>query len=248
MKKLIIVQARMTSARLPGKVMKIVCGKPLLEHFINRLKRVKYADQIVIATTINDIDNQIVDLCKKLDISYYRGSEEDVLGRYYEAAVEYGGDIIIRITSDCPVIDPEVVDSLINFYTSNIEKYDYVSNTLKRTYPQGMDSEIISFDILKEAHLNAYDPFDREHVTPFIKSSSPRYSLKNIEYKTNLSHYRLTVDTSEDLELIKKIFKELYFRNPEFKMEDILTVLKANSEWQSINSHVINKSQRCHQD
>ena len=248
MRKLIIAQARMTSTRLPGKVMKIVCGKPLLEHFINRLKRVKSADQIVIATTINDIDNQIVDLCKKLDISYYRGSEEDVLGRYYEAAVEYGGDIIIRITSDCPVIDPEVVDSLINFYTNNIEKYDYVSNTLKRTYPQGMDSEIISFDTLKEAHFNAYDPFDREHVTPFIKSSSSRYSLKNIEYKTNLSHYRLTVDTSEDLELIKRIFKELYFRNPEFKMEDILTVLKANSEWQSINSHVINKSQRCHQD
>ena len=248
MRKLIIAQARMTSTRLPGKVMKIVCGKPLLEHFINRLKRVKSADQIVIATTINDIDNQIVDLCKKLDISYYRGSEEDVLGRYYEAAVEYGGDIIIRITSDCPVIDPEVVDYLINFYTNNIEKYDYVSNTLKRTYPQGMDSEIISFDTLKEAHFNAYDPFDREHVTPFIKSSSSRYSLKNIEYKTNLSHYRLTVDTSEDLELIKRIFKELYFRNPEFKMEDILTVLKANSEWQSINSHVINKSQRCHQD
>ena len=147
MRKLIIVQARMTSTRLPGKVMKIVCGKPLLEHFINRLKRVKYADQIVIATTVNDTDNIIVNLCKKLDTLYYRGSEEDVLGRYYEAAVEYGGDIIIRITSDCPVIDPEVVDSLINFYTNNIEKYDYVSNTLKRTYPQGMDSDRIRHQI-----------------------------------------------------------------------------------------------------
>jgi len=140
-----IVQARMGSNRLPGKVMKIVCGKPLLEHLINRLKRVKCADQIVIATTVNETEDIIVELCKKLDISYYRGSEEDVLGRYYEAAVEYGGDIIIRITSDCPVIDPEVIDSLINFYTDNIDKYDYVSNTLKRTYPLGMDSEIILF-------------------------------------------------------------------------------------------------------
>jgi spore coat polysaccharide biosynthesis protein SpsF len=234
-----------TSTRLPGKVMKIVCGKPLLEHFINRLKRVKSADQIVIATTINDIDNQIVDLCKKLDISYYRGSEEDVLGRYYEAAVEYGGDIIIRITSDCPVIDPEVVDSLINFYTNNIEKYDYVSNTLKRTYPQGMDSEIISFDILKEAHLNAYDPFDREHVTPFIRSRPSRYCLHNIEHSTNLSNYRLTVDTSEDLDLVKKIFKELFFTNHKFTMRDILSVMEANPDWIKINSHVKHKESPC---
>jgi spore coat polysaccharide biosynthesis protein SpsF len=127
---------------------------------------------------------------------------------------------------------------LINFYTNNIEKYDYVSNTLKRTYPQGMDSEIISFDTLKEAHFNAYDPFDREHVTPFIIRRPSRYRLHNIEHSTNLSHYRLTIDTSEDLDLVKKIFKELFFTNPEFKMKDILTVLEVNSEWLSINSHV----------
>ena len=245
MRKLIIAQARMASTRLPGKVMKIVCGKPLLEHFINRLKRVKSADQIVIATTVNETEDIIVDLCKKLDISYYRGSEEDVLGRYYEAAVEYGGDIIIRITSDCPVIDPEVVDYLINFYTNNIEKYDYVSNTLKRTYPQGMDSEIISFDILKEAHLNAYDPFDREHVTPFFISRPSRYRLHNIEHSTNLSHYRLTIDTSEDLDLVKKIFKELFFTNHKFTMRDILSVMEANPDWIKINSHVKHKESPC---
>ena len=241
MRKLIIAQARMTSTRLPGKVMKIVCGKPLLEHFINRLKRVKYADQIVIATTINDIDNQIVDLCKKLDISYYRGSEEDVLGRYYEAAVEYGGDIIIRITSDCPVIDPEVVDSLINFYTNNIEKYDYVSNTLKRTYPQGMDSEIISFDTLKEAHFNAYDPFDREHVTPFIKMRPQQFRLYNILYWTDMSRYRWTLDTPEDLELISKIFDALFYQNPSFSLKDMLDQMERTPEWETINAHVETK-------
>ncbi len=238
MRKLIIAQARMTSTRLPGKVMKIVCGKPLLEHFINRLKRVKSADQIVIATTINDIDNQIVDLCKKLDISYYRGSEEDVLGRYYEAAVEYGGDIIIRITSDCPVIDPEVVDYLINFYTNNIEKYDYVSNTLKRTYPLGMDSEIISFDTLKEAHFNAYDPFDREHVSPFIKMRPQQFRLYNILYKADMSRYRWTLDTPEDLELISKIFDALFYQNPSISLKDMLDQMERMPEWETINAHV----------
>ena len=240
MKKVVIVQARMTSTRLPGKVMKIVCDKPLLEHLINRLRRVKYADQVVIATTVNDTDNQIVNLCKELGTLYYRGSEEDVLGRYYEAAVEYGGDIIIRITSDCPVIDPEVVDSLINFYTNNIEKYDYVSNTLKRTYPRGMDVEVFPFSILKEAHEEAKKEREREHVTPFIVYNPMRYRLSNIEYSENFSHYRWTVDTSEDFHLITKILNALYNEKPEFTMKDIVSVMKSNPEWISINADVSN--------
>ena len=238
MRKLIIVQARMTSTRLPGKVMKIVCGKPLLEHLINRLKRVKCADQIVIATTVNETEDIIVELCKKLDISYYRGSEEDVLGRYYEAAVEYGGDVIIRITSDCPVIDPDVVSYLIDFYMRNLKKYDYVTNTLKRTYPRGMDAEIVSFKALKEAHFNAYDPFDREHVTLFIRNRPTQYRRHNIKYSSDLSRYRLTVDTSEDMELIRRIFESLYVENPEFTMKDILSKMAANPEWEYINAHV----------
>ena len=238
MRKLIIVQARMTSTRLPGKVMKIVCGKPLLAHLINRLKRVKCADQIVIATTVNESEDIIVDLCKKLDISYFRGSEEDVLGRYYETAVKYEGDVIIRITSDCPVIDPDVVDYLIDFYMKNLKKYDYVTNTLKRTYPRGMDTEIVSFKALKEAHFNAYDPLDREHVTLFIRNRPTQYRLHNIKYSSDLSRYRLTVDTSEDMELIRRIFEALYVENPEFSMKDILSKMAANPDWIKINSHV----------
>ena len=242
MKKLIIVQARMTSTRLPGKVMEIVCDKPLLEHLINRLKTIRSADQIVIATTVNETDNQIVSLCKKLDTLYYRGSEEDVLGRYYEAAVEYGGDVIIRITSDCPVIDPDVVDYLIDFYMKNLKKYDYVTNTLKRTYPRGMDTEIVSFKALKEAHFNAYDPLDREHVTPFIRNRPTQYHLHNIKYSSDLSHYRLTVDTSEDMELIRRIFESLYVENPEFTMKDIVSKIVANPEWEYINAHIHQKT------
>ena len=242
MRKLIIVQARMTSTRLPGKVMKIVCGKPLLEHLINRLKRVKCADQIVIATTVNESEDIIVDLCKKLDISYFRGSEEDVLGRYYETAVKYEGDVIIRITSDCPVIDPDVVDYLIDFYMKNLKKYDYVTNTLKRTYPRGMDVEIFSFSILKEAYERAKREEEREHVTTFIRNRSTQYRLHNIKHSSDFSHYRLTVDTSEDLELIRRIFESLYVENPEFTMKDILSKMAANSEWEYINAHIHQKT------
>ena len=241
MKKLIIVQARMTSTRLPGKVMEVVCGKPLLEHIIDRLKRVKYADRIVIATTVNETDDIIVELCEKLDISYYRGSEEDVLGRYYETAVEYGGDIIIRITSDCPVIDPDVVDSLINFYIKNIKLYDYVSNTMKRTYPMGMDVEVFSFRLLNEAYANAYDPFDREHVTPFIKMRPQQFRLYNILYWTDMSRYRWTLDTPEDLELISKIFDALFYQNPSFSLKDMLDQMERTPEWETINAHVETK-------
>ena len=241
MKKLIIVQARMTSTRLPGKVMEIVCDKPLLEHLINRLKTIRSADQIVIATTVNETDNQIVSLCKKLDTLYYRGSEEDVLGRYYEAAVEYGGEVIIRITSDCPVIDPEVVDYLISFFTNNIGKYDYVSNTLERSYPRGMDAEIVSFKALKEAHFNAYDPFDREHVTPFIKKRPQQFRLYNILYKADMSRFRLTIDTSEDMELISKIFESLYYQNTFFSLKDMLDQMERTPKWETINAHVETK-------
>ena len=238
MRKLIIVQARMTSTRLPGKVMKIVCDKPLLEHLIDRLKRVKYADQIVIATTVNETDDQIVALCKKLDISCFRGSEEDVLGRYYEAAVEYGGDVIIRITSDCPLIDPHIVDQVIAYYVDNKDNVDYVSNCLNRTYPKGMGVEVFPSSILKEAYEEAKEAHDREHVTPFIKNRSSRYRLGDIEHSTDLSHYRLTVDTPEDMELIRRIFESLYYQNPLFSLKDMLDQMERTPEWETINTHV----------
>ena len=238
MRKLIIVQARMGSSRLPGKVLKEVCGKTLLEHLIVRLKRVKQADKIVIATTIKEEDIPIVAMCKKLDVPFYRGSEEDVLSRYYEAALQYKGDLIVRVTSDCPLIDPCIIDSVVSFYINNQDKVDYVSNCLNRTYPRGMDVEVFSFSILKEAHEEAKENHEREHVTPFIISRPSRYRLHNIEHSTNLSHYRLTIDTSEDLDLVKKIFKELFFTNHKFTMRDILSVMEANPDWIKINSHV----------
>ncbi|NLX01599.1 MAG: NTP transferase domain-containing protein, partial [Syntrophomonadaceae bacterium] len=168
MKTVIIDQARMTSTRLPGKVMKEVLGKPLLEYQIERLKRTNEADELVIATTTNNTDQPIVEICKRLGVAYYRGSEEDVLSRYYEAATKFGADVVVRVTSDCPLIDPTVVDKVIKHYKDNWDKYDYVSNTLTRTYPRGMDTEVFSYKVLQEVYYNAQEQPEREHVTPYI--------------------------------------------------------------------------------
>lgn len=240
MKTVIIVQARMTSTRLPGKVLKTVLGKTLLEYQIERLQRVKLADQIVIATTTNNTDQPIIDLCQRLSIPYYRGSEEDVLSRYYEAATLYKTDTVVRLTSDCPLIDPTVIDEVINYYNEN--KCDYVSNTLDRTYPRGMDTEVFSYKVLKEAFDNAIELPEREHVTPFIYRRPEQYCLGSVKLITNQSQYRWTVDTLEDFELIEKILSTLYPTNPEFSMQDCLELLQRHPKWERINSHIEQKA------
>ena len=241
MKVVIINQARMTSTRLPKKVMKEVLGKPLLEYQIERLQRVKLADQIVVATTINDTDQLIIDLCDRLSISSYRGSEDDVLARYHGAAIEYQADVVVRVTSDCPVIDPQVIDQVIQFYIDAYPKYDYVSNCLGRTYPRGMDTEVFSFKSLDEAFHQATTQPDREHVTPFINLQPNKYNLGQVSYFENHSDYRWTVDTLEDFELIKRIIESLYPFKPEFSLQDCLELLSQNPEWKMINQHIEQK-------
>lgn len=241
MKTTIVIQARMTSTRLPGKVLKEVLGKPLLEYQIERLRRVKSADEIVIATTINETDQPILDLCNKLSVPYYRGPEDDVLARYYGAAKQYKADIVVRITSDCPLIDPVVVERVIMFFKNHYPKYDYVSNCLERTYPRGMDTEVFSFQALSEAFFEAKARPDREHVTPFIYMRPGRYRLANVHYEKNYSYYRWTVDTPEDFELIQKIITTLYPIKPCFNLHDCLELLRKNPAWMKINSHIEQK-------
>ncbi|MDK2801331.1 MAG: spore coat polysaccharide biosynthesis protein SpsF [Clostridiales bacterium] len=243
MKTVIINQARMTSTRLPGKVLKEVMGKPLLEYQIERLKRTKEADEIVIATTINIEDEPIVELCKEHDIPFYRGSEEDVLSRYYEAAVLRGAEIIVRVTSDCPIIDPRVIDKVIKTYKENTDKYDYVSNTLERTYPRGMDTEVFSFRALEEAHLNAQMLQEREHVTLYIHKRPEKFRLGSVKYIRDASRFRWTVDTEEDFILISEIIKELYPSNPFFTLEDCLELVRRKPELTEINKHIRQKGE-----
>jgi len=241
MKTVIITQARMTSTRLPGKVMKKVLGKPLLEYHIERLKRVRTADEIIVATTNNDIDDVIVTLARKLNVCYYRGSEEDVLLRYYEAAKEAKADVVVRVTSDCPLIDPEIVDMSIRFYLDNVERYDYVSNTIKRTYPRGMDTEVFDVCVLNDVHERVKSPVDREHVTRYIYTHPEQYRLGYILHEEDLSNHRWTVDTDEDFRLIRKIIEELYPEKPCFSMKDCLALLQKYPEWVQINSNVRQK-------
>jgi spore coat polysaccharide biosynthesis protein SpsF len=236
-----IIQARMNSSRLPGKILYKVLDKALLSLQIERVKKVSLIDEIVIATTINSCDEPIVELCQKLDVACYRGSELDVLKRYYEAASAFKANAIVRLTSDCPVIDPFTVDRVIAHYLFHSAHVDYVSNILNRSYPRGMDTEIFSMEALRIANYETTLMHDREHVTPYIYTHPERFRLESVEYLSNESHHRWTVDTMEDFQLIAKIIESLYPSNPSFTLEDMLTLLQKHPEWSEINAFVQQK-------
>lgn len=237
----VIVQARMSSTRLPGKTLKEVSGKPLLSLLLERIKRAKSPHQILVATTTNPDDQKIVDLCSKEEIAVFRGSESDVLERYKETAERYQADVIVRITADCPLIDPDVIDLVIDTYLDHYPEYDYVSNTLEKTYPRGLDVEVFSKRVLDEIAKEAKAPQDRQHVTLYIYSHPEKYRLKNVARDQDTSNYRLTVDTSEDFELIRRIIETLYPKKPHFTLEDVLQLLDEHPDWPKINAHIQQK-------
>lgn len=242
MKKVVaIIQARMGSTRLLGKVMLKLCGKTVLAHDIERIKQSSLIDEIVIATTILEDDDIIEKEALKNGVKVYRGSEKNVLSRYYEAAKENNADIIIRITSDCPLIDPVIINNMIEFYLKN--EYEVVTNVGAgieyRTYPRGLDVEIFSFENLNEAHAYAKEDYEKEHVTPYIYDNSKKiYYFQN---SINYSKYRWTVDTEEDFILIEEIYKELYKGKHDFYFEDILKLFYKKPELFEINKYVEQK-------
>lgn len=236
-----IIQARMGSTRLPGKVLKRVLGKPLLEYQLERVRRSKTIDEIIVATTSNENDDPIADLCKRLSIKVYRGSEDDVLARYFKAATVYHADIIVRLTSDCPLIDPEVIDQVVTFYLKNTDKFDYVSNTLKRTYPRGLDTEVLPYRVLKEAdHLADKKPY-REHVTLYVYRHPEIYRLGNYSNSIDKSHYRWTVDTEEDFLLIKELLERIPQNGDHFSWKKIMEAFEKSPELNRINNNVKQK-------
>jgi len=232
-----IIQARMDSTRLPGKAMLKVCEKPLLEHMVDRVLRSKKIEKIIVATTTNKIDDVIVEFCKLKGIDYFRGSREDVLGRYKQAADYTEASIIVRLTSDCPLIDPKIIDRGINIYLNN--NYDFVSNItpLPRTYPIGMDVEIFSYQILTKTDSQAKKPSEREHVTFFVRKNPKDYKIFRFDYKENLSNFRLVIDYFEDFEVMRSILEELYPKNQNFTLEDII-------KWAKQNPKIIKKNQK----
>lgn len=242
MKVVCIMQARTGSTRLPGKVLKIICGKTVLEHDIDRLKRVKNIDEIVIATTTLEKDDILTEEANRLGVKYFRGSENDVLSRYYYAAKENVADIIVRVTSDCPLIDSEVTEKIIQYYVDNKNKYDYVSNTINRTYPRGLDTEAFSFNALEKAFNEAVSSRDREHVTPYIWDNPAVFRLFQYKNDIDYSNLRWTLDTTEDYELINRIYSSLYpFKGNQFNMNDIIELYNAFPVLREINKNIEQK-------
>ena len=236
-----IVQARMGSTRLFGKVMKQINGKTVLEHVIERVRQSALIDVIIIATTTHAGDDVIESQAIRCGAEVFRGSEEDVLSRYYYSAKNNNLDAVVRITSDCPLIDPKVLDEIINYYQTN--EYDIVTNAgldaLNRTYPRGLDTEVFSFRVLEYAFTNAVEKYQREHVTPYIYEKSNKiFYYKN---KNDYSNYRWTLDTVEDFELISEVYKHLYNGTHEFYMKDIVELFEHKPELYNINAHVEQK-------
>lgn len=234
----IYVQARMQSTRLPGKVMMPVLNKPLLEFLIERLEQVKEADTFAILTSTKAADDVIASYCERRGVTCFRGSEEDVLTRYYQAAKERQPDAIARVTADCPLIDPEIIDKVLKEYQESFPAYDYVSNSLVRSFPRGLDIEVFSFNALKKAFEEAEDPAEREHVTLYMYRNPDKFRIKNVSLDKDLSSHRWTVDTPEDFTLIRNILENLYPVNPKFRLDDILNLFKLHPQWKEINAHI----------
>ena len=234
-----IIQARIGSTRLPKKIFLPLSGKPILWHVYQRVKKSKLIDNVIIATTDLPEDDLVEMFCIENKINYFRGSSDDVLSRYYFTAKSFQSDIIVRITSDCPLIDSNVIDEIIKLFIS--ENADYASNVLERTFPRGYDTEVFSFSVLEKTFFEAKEKFEREHVTPFIYNHPEIFKLVSYKINKDYSSLRLTIDTQEDYNLIKIIYDSLFDSNNFFNLNDVINFLNNNPELIKINQHIEQK-------
>lgn len=234
---LAIIQARTGSSRLPNKVLLKLVDKTVLEHVINRVKSSKLVSDVVVATTLSDQDLDIVKICSKNNIKVYCGSENDVLDRFYQIVKILKPKNIVRITADCPVIDPEVIDLVISAHIKS--ESDYTSNSaIKTTFPDGEDVEVFTYNSLEKAYYESKLPSQREHVTPYINRNSSIFKLGNVENEIDLSDKRWTLDNKEDFDFLNEIFSNLYLKNNFFGMHEILDFIAKNPELENINKHI----------
>jgi glutamate-1-semialdehyde 2,1-aminomutase len=233
MKTLGILQARTSSTRLPGKVLKKILNRPLLELQIEREKRSRMIDHLVVATSNENTDDPLEELCNLLGIECYRGSLDNVLDRFYQVAKKHSPSWIVRLTGDCPLVDPELLDAVIQFCIEG--NYDYATNALEPTYPDGLDVEVFRYSALEEAWKESKLPSQLEHVTPYINRQPKKFKIGHYKGDIDLSYLRWTVDEPEDFELVKTIYENLYPINPKFSTNDILVFLEANPIWKTFN-------------
>jgi spore coat polysaccharide biosynthesis protein SpsF len=234
----VVIQARKSSTRLPNKILLPLAGKPLLIRMYERVKVSRLADEIVIATTTEIEDEETVNLCKSENIKCFRGSKDNLLDRHYKTGIKYGADVVVKIPSDCPLIDPKIIDKVLNYYLKNTDKFDYVSNLHPATYPDGNDVEVIPIRILKKAFEEAKTSMEREHTTPFIWDNPDRFRIGNVVWETGLDFsmsHRFTIDYYEDYLFIKRVYDELYDKNNFFDLKDVLKLLEENPDIMKIN-------------
>lgn len=234
-----IIQARTGSTRLPNKIFLDLAGKPVLERVIDRVRAAETVNQVVIACPDSEQNNIIEEFVDGLEgIGLFRGSEDDVLGRYYQAAKKYSADVVIRITSDCPLMDPEVIDKVVKVFLDN--QSDYVANILgERTYPRGLDIEVFSFATLEKMAQIATEAEDREHVTLYLRKHPEEFSTANVTHHTDYSAYRLTLDEKDDYTLISKIYERMPAND--YSFEHVVALLEREPELAEINKTVIQK-------
>lgn len=229
-----VLQARASSRRLPGKVLKPILGKPMLAHQIERVKRARSIERLVLATSANDDDDAVADLGKTSGVDVYRGSLDDVLDRFYRAAEPFAPSHVVRLTGDCPLADPELIDRIVAFAVEG--GHDYASNTIPPTYPDGLDVEIASFEALGTAWREATSASDREHVMPFLHRQPGRFALGSFTGSEDLSQLRWTVDEPADFEFVRGIYEALYPAKPDFGTEDVLAYLRDTPSLAEINA------------
>jgi spore coat polysaccharide biosynthesis protein SpsF len=240
MKTVAIIQARMGSTRLPGKVLMDLAGEPMLARVVNRLRRARTLRDLVIATTTAPADDAIAGLCEARDWACFRGQCDDVLDRYYRASRECGADIVVRVTADCPLIEPTVVDRVVDEFLARQPSIEYACNFLpRRTYPRGLEVEVLRFDVLERIWVKDDNPGWREHVTEYLLHHPELFAIHGVVNGEGWSHLRWTVDTAEDLAFILQIFK--HFGHDRFGWEDALDVLRGHPDWLEINRHVKQK-------
>ncbi len=243
MRRIIIIQSRMTSTRLPGKILMDLDGIPMLAQQIRRLKRCRFAQDIVIATTTNRADDPLITLANQEDVRWYRGSEEDVLGRYRGAAAEAKAEIVVRVTSDCPLIDPEETDRVIQSLENKAGECDYAANIVHRTFPRGLDTEAFFFNVLERMDRMATSTPAREHVTYFLLKEHPElFRMESVEDREDHSALRWCVDTPDDFKLISAIYKNLRLGSHPLSYREILAYVLMHPELRALNAHVAQKT------
>lgn len=233
-----IIQARMSSTRLPGKVLRDIGGRTMLARVVRRVRRATLLDKVIVATTTNPVDDAIVAECGRLGVPVFRGDESDVLDRYYRVAEVCGAEAVSRITSDCPLIDPEVIDCVIDTFLDGT--FECASNTIVRTYPRGLDVSVMTMTALGRAWREADEPHQREHVTPYINSHPDLFWLHAVRGEGDYSDHRWTVDTPEDLEFVRAVYACLD-NSDTFGWREVLGVLNQEPELMDLNRHIRQK-------